>query len=200
MPVRIGDTAIEHFPAPAPQGRTPPYPMPSPAELGAVGGSIIEMPKGGFIVYNSKGDPETQKNNDDIAKALVKALKKRGIPATHVGGGTGKTETYYPGPNKGTTKGSGRTDSTVKIEDTEEILDQNTVDTWKDRETPTARERRNRDKIEELRRQHLPSDGPGRFDTFPKSRGMDMKEWARRNQQKIEEIADSIAESRKRGR
>lgn len=89
-----------------------------------------------------KGSPQTRKHVDDI----IKDLRRRGFDVKN--GGTNLHEEYLPGPGGGR-KGSSYPDITA--EKNGRVIRINTVDVLKDGKTPTARERRNAERIRRQR-------------------------------------------------
>lgn len=167
---------------------------PKPPALQAYPGLAEWIEQEGLILQNSKGDAQTQADNDHIIERILKGLEARGIVAKHTKGGSKEKEMYYPGPNK-QRMGSGRTDGQIEAGDKDKPWDFNTVDTLKDRKTPTARERRAIEKIKRLREDHYKRQNEegqsGHFDAFPKSRGWDHAEWKRAMTEAIEDLLDA---------
>ena len=150
----------------------------------------------GVIVENSRGDKKTQAETNLIIRILDEGLKKRGVRKIHIGGGESVKGKYmkerYIKPSG--TDGAARPDGSFQIQNErknrteEKILDFNTVDTWKDGITPTARERRALERIKRLKGFHGDS---GDVAAFPKSRHYDSSAWERDMREAIDIYLDA---------
>ena len=155
-----------------------------------------ELRNFGLIVENSRGNPLTQAETNKIIKMLDEGMKKRGVNEAHTGGGQSVEGNYmkerYIKPSRG--DGAARPDGSFEIEGKNKpksgslILDFNTVDTWKDGSTPTARERRALEKIMRLKKSH--GEG-GDVMAFPKSKHYGRADWDSDMQEVIDIYLDA---------
>lgn len=149
----------------------------------------------GLIVENSRGNPLTQAETNKIIKMLDEGMKKRGVNETHTGGGQSVEGNYmkerYIKPSG--VDGAARPDGSFEIKRNNKpksgslILDFNTVDTWKDGTTPTARERRAIEKIIRLKKSHKED---GDILAFPKSKNYGREDWSSDMQEVIDIYLD----------
>ena len=132
------------------------------------------------IVYESKGNAQTQKEVDIIIEKMIKAFDKWKVGWEHTNGGTGRKEKDYADEDTGHL-GSGRPDASFRIKGVDEkghddeFLDVSHTSMNKDNVTLLAREQRAKANLKRLFQQR----GQNRpLYTFPKSRWFkSMADW-----------------------
>lgn len=148
----------------------------------------------GFL--NSKGDEETQANNDEIKKKIIEACARYGLIGVHVKG-IAKTEQYYPHPDTGQL-GSRRSDGQIWFNDGEAILDFNSARFQRRTPIPVKHEREAAAAIEMLQALYWSKEKPDAktfMDTLPKTKYMDPDEWERRVDEQVDRLCRAIAGS-----
>lgn len=147
-------------------------------------------------LLNSKGDEETQANNDEIKNKIIEACARYGLTGEHMKGIT-EREQYYPHPNTGRL-GSRRSDGQIWFNDGEAILDFNSARFQRRTPIPVKHEREAAAAIEMLQALYWKEKKPDAktfMDTLPKTKYMDPDEWERQVDEQVDRLCRAIAGS-----